>query len=147
MIARWLTGIATILATFAVSAEIIDIDNSELARLAAKGVPIIDIRTAGEWKTGVIPGSRLLTFFDEAGQSNPPQWLEHAKAVAKPDQPVVLVCRSGSRSRRASEFLSTQAGYGTVYNLSKGMNGWAAESRPVTAPAPGMTLCSPPTHC
>lgn len=29
-------------------AEVIDIDNAELARLAASGVPVVDIRTSGE---------------------------------------------------------------------------------------------------
>ena len=113
-------------------AEVINIDNAELARLTASGVPVVDIRTEGEWKeTGVMAGSKRLTFFDEAGQSNPPQWLEKLKAVAKPDQPVILVCRSGKRSSAAAQFLSEQAGYKTVYNVSKGMNGWVGEGRPV----------------
>jgi rhodanese-related sulfurtransferase len=113
-------------------AEIINIDNAELARLTASGVPVVDIRTEGEWKDGgVMAGSKLLTFFDEAGRSNPPQWLEKLKAVTKPGQPVILVCRSGRRSSAAAQFLSGEAGYKTVYNVSKGMNGWVGEGRPV----------------
>ena len=115
-------------------AEIVNIDSAELARLAASGVAVIDIRTAGEWKeSGVIAGSKLFTYFDEQGRSDPPQWLGKVKAFAKPDQPVALVCRSGRRSAAAAQFLSEQAGYKTVYNVSKGLNGWTGDGRPLVA--------------
>ena len=117
-------------------AEVINIDNAELARLTASGVPVVDIRTEGEWKDGgVMAGSKLLTFFDEAGRSDPPQWLAKLKTVTKPGQPVILVCRSGRRSSAAAQFLSGEAGYKTVYNVSKGMNGWVGEGRPVVPAA------------
>ena len=113
-----------------VHAEVIDIDGVEAARLMARGVALIDIRTESEWRsTGVIQGSRLLTFFDERGQANPALWLEKAKLIAKPDQPVILICRSGNRTREASRFLSGQAGYRTVYNVSRGLSGWVGEGR------------------
>jgi rhodanese-related sulfurtransferase len=128
-------------------AEVINIDNAELARLTAKGIPLIDIRTAGEWKSsGVIAGSRLLTFFDERGNANPAQWLASAKGVAKPGQPVILICRSGNRTRAATQFLSDQAGYRTVYNVSGGLNGWLAEKRPVI-PAEKAVACAPGVPC
>lgn len=128
-------------------AEVIDIDNAELARLTAKGVPLIDIRTAGEWKaTGVIPGSRLLTFFNEKGDANPALWISSAKGVAKPDQPVILICRSGNRTRAAAQYLSDQAGYKTVYNVSGGLNGWLSEKREVIPATTAMT-CAPGVPC
>lgn len=121
-------------AALAAHAEVINIDNTELARLAASGVAVIDVRTAGEAKeTGVIAGSKLITYFDEQGRSDPPQWLGKVKVVAKADQPLVLVCRSGKRSAAAAQFLSEQAGYKTVYNVSKGLNGWTGDGRPVVA--------------
>ena len=130
-----------LLSIFSVSAllahaGVVNVDNAELARLTASGVPVVDIRTEGEWKDGgVIAGSKLLTFFDEAGRSDPPQWLEKLKAATKPGQAVILVCRSGKRSSAAAQFLSEQAGYKTVYNVGKGMNGWVGEGRPVVPPA------------
>ncbi len=124
---------AWLLCCAGVHAEVINIDSSQLARLAASGVPIIDIRTEGEWKsTGVVPGSKLLTFFDESRRSDPPAWLAKLKTHAQANQPVILICRSGSRSLAAARFLSEQAGYATVYNASKGIIGWASEGRPVT---------------
>ena len=136
------------LSTLTARAEIINIDNAELARLAASGVPVIDIRTAGEWKeTGVIAGSRLLTFFDENGRSNPPQWLEKLKPIARPEQPVILVCRSGNRTRAAAQFLAEQAGYKTVYNVSQGIKAWAGDGRPMVPPSTSMAVCAAGSRC
>lgn len=135
-------------AVLAAHAEVINIDSAELARLAASGVAVVDIRTASEWKeTGVIAGSRLLTFYDEKGQSNPPQWLEQLKAITKHDQPLILVCRSGKRSSAAAQFLSQQAGYKTVYNADKGLNAWAGEGRPVVQAATATVVCAPGARC
>lgn len=145
--ARLIVSLLAGLIAWPVSAEVINIDNAELARLVAKGVPVIDIRTAGEWKsTGVIPGSKLLTFFDEKGNANSAQWLASAKGLATPDQPVILICRSGNRTRAATQFLSEQAGYKTVYNVSSGVNGWLSEKRTLVPATPAMT-CSPGAPC
>ena len=135
MIKRILTLVLGLSALMA-HAEIVNIDNAELARLSASGVPVVDVRTEGEWKeSGVLAGSKLITFFDEAGRSNPPQWLEKLKSVTKPEQPVIVVCRSGRRSLAVAQYLSDQAGYKTVYNVSKGMNSWLGEGRQVVPPA------------
>ena len=125
-------------------AEVINVDNAELARLMATGVPLIDIRTAGEWTNGgVIPGSRLLTFFDEAGNADPSRWLDAARALGGPTKPVILICRSGNRTRAASEFLSSKAGYRVVYNVTRGISAWAADGRTMVPAAPSMRLCAP----
>lgn len=118
------------LGAFGAQAGVVDIDNVELARLSAAGVPVIDIRTAAEWReSGVIAGSHLLTFFDANGRADPPAWLNRVKAVASMEQPVIVICRSGNRTRPASQFLSTQGGYRTVYNVARGIRAWAAEGR------------------
>ena len=135
MIKRILTLVLGLSALMA-HAEVVNIDNAELARLSASGVPVVDVRTEGEWKeSGVLAGSKLITFFDEAGRSNPPQWLEKLKSVTKPEQPVIVVCRSGRRSLAVAQYLSDQAGYKTVYNVSKGMSSWLGEGRSVVPPA------------
>ena len=109
-------------------AMVIDIDNGELGRLIAKGVPIIDIRTAAEWRqSGIIPGSHLLTFFDEQGRADPAIWLDKARAIAKPSDPLIVICRSGNRTKMLSQFLSDQAGYAKVYNVRSGVVAWARE--------------------
>ena len=130
------------------SAEIINIDNTELTRLAASGVPVIDIRTEGEWKSsGVIAGSKLITFFDASGRSDKQQWLSRAAGLGSPDKPVILICRTGNRTQAAAQFLSGPAGYKTVYNVSKGISGWVGEGRPVVPVTPAMLGCAPGARC
>ena len=146
----WKTIVAALfcLATLGVRADIVNVDNAELARLAASGVAVIDIRPEGEWKeTGVIAGSKLMTFFDEKGRADPPAWLEKVKTVAKPDQPVILICRSGNRTRAATQFLAQQAGYKTVYNASGGMNAWGREGRSVVPPSTAVATCAVGARC
>lgn len=129
-------------------AEVVNIDNAELARLAASGAALIDIRTAPEWKeTGVISGSKLLTFFDDKGRVDAPAWLDHLKSITKPGQAVVLICRSGNRSRTAAQFLSQQAGFKTVYNATGGMNAWSREARAVVPSNSPLAMCAAGGAC
>ncbi len=145
---RRLVALSLMLLSLAARAEVIDIDNAELARLSATGVPVIDIRTEGEWKeTGVVPGSRLITLFDERGRSDAPAWLEKVKGVAKPDQPVIVICRSGNRTRVASQFLSQQAGYAKVYNVKNGIRNWAGEGRPMVPAGGAVAACPAGSRC
>jgi rhodanese-related sulfurtransferase len=116
------------------NAEVININDAELVRLQASGVPVIDVRTADEWReTGVIKGAHLMTYsfsggFDKSG------WLRQLQQVAKPGQPVVLICRSGRRSAAVAEFLEAQPTKMKIYNATGGMNTWKSEGRPVVAP-------------
>ena len=133
MLIRFLVFVWACLLPMLAQAEVVPIDNATLAQLMAKGVPLVDIRTEGEWRaTGVIAGSRTLTFFDDRGQANPAAWLDQARRIAPPDKPLILVCRSGNRTREASRFLSEQAGCRTVYHLERGLSGWVGERRPLT---------------
>ncbi len=136
------------IAAFAARADIVDIDSAELAKLAASGVPVIDIRTRPEWEeTGIVPGSHLLTFFDERGKADPATWLEHAKSIAKPGDPVIVICRSGNRTKALSQFLSQRAGYAKVYNVRNGIVAWGKEGRPVTSAAPALAACRAAKTC
>ena len=51
-----------------------------------------------------------------------------AEVEAWKEQPVVLVCRSGSRSRRAADLMQA-AGFHQVINLEGGMMGWRADEK------------------
>jgi rhodanese-related sulfurtransferase len=145
---RSLLPILTLLFTTATRADVSHIDNEELARLVAAGTPVIDIRTEGEWKeTGIVKGSHLMTFFDERGRADPPAFLDKLKAVAKPGDPVVLICRTGNRTRAVAQFLDQQVGYKTVYNVKNGIYGWMRESRPVTPAAATIAACAGTGKC
>ncbi len=108
-------------------ADFTSIGADELKKLQAENVPVIDIRTPGEWKeTGVIPGSHKIMFFDERGNYNVQKFLDALHKVA-PDKnkPVVLVCRTASRTKIVGDFLSKQVGYKKVKDLKGGiMFGW-----------------------
>ena len=111
------------------------------------GVPVIDIRTEGEWKeSGVVPGSKLITLFDEKGRPDP-AWLEKVKGVAKPDQPVIIICRSGNRTKVGSQMLVQQGGYQKVYNVKDGIRSWAKEGRTMAPAATTVAACPAGARC
>lgn len=136
------------LAVSGAQAEVTHIDNEELARLMAAGVPVIDIRTEPEWKeTGIVKGSRLMTFFDERGRADPPAWLAKLTPVARPDQPVILICRTGNRTGVLAKFLDEKVGYTKVYNVKHGIYGWLKEKRPVEPAAQTLAACKSAGSC
>ncbi len=129
-------------------AAVIDIDNGELAKLVAAGVPLIDIRTSPEWQqTGVVPGSHLVTFFDERGTADPAAWLDKARTISKPGDPVIVICRTGNRTKAVSQFLSSQAGYAKVYNVKNGISAWTRDGGAVVPLAQHMAGCRKSNAC
>lgn len=126
-----LSGLLAALAVPA-AAEIVQVDNGELRRLAAAGATIVDLRTLGEWRqTGVVAGSQLITLFDENGQADPVAWMQTLDQVAPADRPVVLICRSGNRSGKAAQLLEQRDPRRKIYNVREGINGWLAAGEPV----------------
>lgn len=136
------------LAALTASAEVTDIDNAELDRLMKAGATVIDIRTAPEWEeTGIVKGSHLLTFFDERGRYDAAAWLEQVKRVAKPGDPVVVICRTGNRTKPVSQFLDKQAGYTKVYNVRNGIKAWIGSGAPVTPARETLAACRAAKTC
>ena len=81
---------------------------------------VIDIRTETEWRqTGVVPGAKCITFFDDFGNYDVDKFLEEYRKVADKDTLVGLICRTGSRTRMVTNFLR-QNGYNAV-NLDGGV--------------------------
>jgi len=106
-------------------------DNDQLKALLAQGVPIYDIRRPEEWRsTGVVEGSRKLTFVDAGGRPNP-EFLPRFTAEVGKDDPVVLICRTGSRTDKLARELMEKQGYTQVYNVRHGITGWIAGNNPV----------------
>jgi rhodanese-related sulfurtransferase len=108
-----------------------NIDNVELKSLQAQGVPVYDVRRADEWEqTGIVEGSRRLTFVDDKGRVMPDFVEKFTKAVGKND-PVILICRTGNRTDALSRALVEQLGYTKVYNVKNGITRWIREGQPV----------------
>ena len=94
-------------------------------------IRLLDVRTPGEYETAHILGAYNVPL-DTLG--------EHAEEIrATVDEPVVLVCQSGARARRAEEALKS-AGMPNLHVLDGGVNGWVAAGRPVRRGAARVSL-------
>ncbi len=97
---------------------------------AAAGDPsaplIVDVRELDEFVAdriagvALVPVSQLLTRFEELPR----------------DRPLLMVCRSGSRSAAATQFL-LQRGWTDVRNIDGGMLAWQRNGLPVRTGPPG----------
>ncbi|GIH13112.1 rhodanese-like domain-containing protein [Rugosimonospora africana] len=83
---------------------------------------LIDVREDDEWRAGHAPEAVHL----------PMMQLPERLAEVPREGDVVIVCRSGHRSAEVVRFLLAQ-GYDNVRNLTDGMFGWAAASRPLVS--------------
>ena len=62
-----------------------------------------------------------------AGSQNIPMHLVPMRCTEiDPDQEIVVICHHGSRSMQVAMFLEHR-GFGTVYNLTGGVEAWAGE--------------------
>ena len=106
-------------------AEIVEVNNDKIDKLIKVGVPLVDIRTEREWyETGVIDQSNLLTFFDKYGNSKVEEWITKFEKIAGRKDPVIIICRSGRRSRVVANYLVRKEYYLTVYHATNGIKSW-----------------------
>lgn len=107
-----------------------NIDNAQLQTLLQQGAPLFDIRRPDEWRqTGMVEGSRPLTYVDGAGRVNP-DILPSIQAQVAKDAPIVLICRTGNRSGTLARDLA-EKGYTRIYNVEDGIVGWIGDRQPV----------------
>ena len=92
---------------------------------------LLDVRTPGEFDAEHIAGAYNVPL-DTLGEHGP----EIRAGVA---EPVVLVCRSGQRARKAEESLKA-AGMSNLHVLDGGMTAWVGAGQPVRRGAPRMSL-------
>ncbi len=102
-------------------------------KAAPDNIKIIDVRTPEEylfvghppmaWK---IPLAAQLYEWDAAKAQFPmkslPDFVSRVSEVAKPDDMLLVMCRSGGRSAKAVNLLA-KAGFTRVYNITDGMEG------------------------
>ena len=106
---------------------------TELAGLlgAHPEIRLLDVRTPGEYETAHVRGSYNVPL-DTLG--------EHGNEIqANVAEPVVLVCQSGQRARKAEAALRT-AGMPNLHVLDGGVNGWLAAGLPVVRGATRISL-------
>ncbi|RMI42339.1 rhodanese-like domain-containing protein [Actinomadura harenae] len=97
----------------------------EAHRRATDGEAVLlDVREAAEWKAGHAPGAVHLPLGNIAAGAQLP--------AAARNRTVMVICRSGGRSRQATGIL---AGRGVdAVDVTGGMQVWAREGLPVTGP-------------
>lgn len=127
-------GLAVLLSlSAAAQAAVTHIDNDKTRELLAEGIPLIDVRTASEWKqTGIVEGSHLLTFFDEKGNYDIKKWVADLEEIAGKGKPFMLICAVGGRTDNISQFLDQKLGFTKVHNVKKGIVQWLSANKPVT---------------
>ena len=110
------------------------VSNAELRDLIAKGVRLVDVRTAAEFDAGHIAGSENVPIDVLPAQSG--SW-DKAK-------PVAVYCATGARSLNAYQYLVAQ-GFQHVYDLSQGVAAWDGQltrDKAVAAPATGAKIAT-----
>lgn len=116
---------ALLLSSAALAGPITHVDNDQLKKLMNDGVPLVDVRTAGEWaQTGVVKGSHRLTFFDEQGNYDAEKFMTELSKIAKPGEPVAFICASGARTMAITQFLGGDGGYEKIHNVERGIMSW-----------------------
>lgn len=83
------------------------------------GAVLVDVREKSEWDAGHAPKAK----------HHPLGGLATSMARLPQDRPLVVVCRSGNRSSRATKMLG-KAGFDAV-NLTGGMTAWKAAGLPM----------------
>ena len=108
-------------------ADVVDVNNEQILELSNTNIPIVDVRSISEWEqTGVIPDSILLTFFDKEGNYDLDKWYENLLLEVEEGEPLILICRSGNRSRIIAEMMDTKFD-NVIYNSQRGITSWIDE--------------------
>ena len=105
-----------------VSSLFAELKNESLSqKLLDSKIPIVDIRTPTEWKqTGIIKGSIPIMFFTQNGGYDIKDFLTKLNAKVDTTKPFALICRTGSRTKIVSAYLSKELNY-KVTNISGGI--------------------------
>ena len=83
---------------------------------------LVDVRTAPEVRyVGCVPGA-LHVEWHGADTEHVERFVHDLKAVVRPDETVLLLCRSGVRSHHAAR-VARNAGYQSVFNVMEGFEG------------------------
>jgi hydroxyacylglutathione hydrolase len=102
---------------------------ADVPRRIASGERVVDVRSYGEWQAGHVAGATLA----------PMGRVVETLADVPRDQPLVVLCESGSRSAIGASLLQRD-GFTTVTHVDDGMSGWRRAGLPVEVEAPALTV-------
>jgi len=86
---------------------------------------LLDVREQDEWDAGHAPQALHIPMSELAGRLG----------ELPEDRDVLVICRSGGRSARVTEYLNANGW--DARNVDGGMQSWQATGRPLTAESPG----------
>ena len=131
----YLKFIVCLLMTKFAFADVVDINNNQILELSNTNIPIVDVRSKTEWdQTGVIPNSILLTFFDKEGNYDLNEWYEKLLLEIDEGEPIILMCRSGNRSRIIADMMDKEFD-NVIYNAKRGIMSWINDKLITIKPA------------
>ena len=85
-------------------------------------LPIVDIRTVGEWKeSGLLKGAIPIEFFNEKGDYNINKFLKELNSKVDTTKTFAIICHTGSRTSMIAPWMSKELNY-SVINLQGGMD-------------------------
>jgi rhodanese-related sulfurtransferase len=112
-----------------------DIDSKKAYEMQKKDILLVDVRTKREFNTLRAKNSiNIPIFFEKNGKrdfnKNFPKEI-YALVKGDLDKDIILICRSGSRTKLASNLLAYQ-GFKKVYNIENGFQyDWIKANLPV----------------
>ena len=100
----------------------LEVDVTTAAQMMREGALLIDVREPAELAICSIPGSRHI----------PMREIPAAVAGLPADQPLLVICHVGVRSRHVTTFLRAN-GRRDVSNVAGGIDAWAGQIDPLLA--------------
>jgi rhodanese-related sulfurtransferase len=122
-------------------AEIKTVTPEEAAALLAEGYVYVDVRSEPEFEAGHVPGALNVPLNHQgpAGMTPNPEFLTVMRQAFGTDEPLVVGCKMGGRSKKAVEQLA-QAGFKNLADMSAG---WAGSRDAFGRTVPGWSARGP----
>jgi rhodanese-related sulfurtransferase len=95
----------------------------EAEKLIAEKVQLLDVRTEEEWNEGHLEGAVRVDFTAKG-------FAEKVVKAVDPKKPVLIYCRSGGRSGRASKAMA-KLGFVEIKDLDGGITAWQKAGKKV----------------
>ncbi len=105
---------------FGAGSGVAEVDVNEAKRRQDAGAVLVDVREAYEWRDGHAKGARHIPLGE----------LTRRAGELPKDRDILVICRSGSRSRTAAQLLQ-RAGYERVVNVQGGTMAWLRHALPI----------------
>lgn len=94
------------------------ISAEKLIELQKEGIPVVDVRTKGEFTQGHIPNALHIDFFSD-------DFVNRMQDIGM-DDPIIIHCAVGGRSGKAAKTLK-EAGFKRIYDYSGGFKDWKSK--------------------